>query len=669
MKVLKTITLSLAALASFSLQAQDAALFTVSPGTRVCLGQSIQVNDMSTGGAGAVSYTFGDGTPSSLPNPTHTYATANTFTITQTLPISGTVTDPETGFPVGYVRYKLPVTVVPNTALSANYTVCGSGRVNINIVDTRFDAYDVDFGDGSTSTDIPRDPSGTTQSVHIYSTFVPHTVTIKGKFTAGNSCPAADLIISVTPVATVPKPDVIFIENTTEDQSNGVLTVQVINNTSYNYSWDFKRNGYGYTNNLGTISSASGTHNLALNKVNTNPYDPSSQSALYNSYTLNTKQNSYCVRFATTTTCGREALSDEICSITKFNATAGDLVNNLDWEAYAGPNASAVDVLRNNVVLTSLGAAANNHNDNSVVCGTLYEYQVKEFLTTTSSLGPQYSLSAKKQVTATSLTPRPELTNLFSTVDYSNITVTFDAPGGGFTAQSYQLLESVNGGSFNEVASNAGTPNSFTVSNRNTTTDLYTYKVNYKDLCNLSPANITTTTRPIRVNLGLSEDGTVAINWTTYEGSTPVNDYTIEVWDEHGNVIKSIPGGSGTSTTDLLANNAGRLFYVAIGDNGTTSAPVELVLTPAVFVPDAFSPNGDSHNDYLELKGRFIKDFSISIFNRWGEPVFHSTDFNKHWDGRVNGSDAGVGTYAYTLEVTGQKGEVIKQKGTISLVR
>ncbi len=108
---------------------------------------------------------------------------------------------------------------------------------------------------------------------------------------------------------------------------------------------------------------------------------------------------------------------------------------------------------------------------------------------------------------------------------------------------------------------------------------------------------------------------------------------------------------------------------MVIGDNGSTSALLELVLSPAVYVPDAFSPNSDKHNDYFELKGRFIKTIDLSIFNRWGEPVFHSTDIKDQWDGKVNGGDAPVGTYAYTLDVTGHKGETIKHKGTITLAR
>ncbi len=653
-------------------QAQSVALFQVAPGNKVCLGQAIQITDFSSGGNGDVTYKFGDGASTAPPdpNPMHTYSSANTFTITQFLPTSDPVIDPSTGNPIGYITYQENVKVVPVTTLSATYTVCGSGRVNLKITDTRFDSFDIDFGDGTGITNAPADPSGITTSVHIYSVITPRTVSIKGKFSAGNFCPATDFSLPVTPIATVPKPDVVFMETTTEDPASGVLSVQVKNNTDFDYAWDFKRNGFSYTSNLGTITAGAGASTLLLNKTNTNPYNPTTQAALYASYTLNTKNNSYCVRLATQTTCGREALSDEICSITKFTGTAGDLQNKLTWEAYSGPNPSSVDVKRDNIVLVSLGATAAAYNDNNVTCTIQYEYQIKEFLTTSYSSGFQYSLSAKKKVTATSLIPRPALTNVNSTINGSTVNVTFNAPTGGFTAKSYTLLESVNGGGYNPVAANTGTPTNFTLTGKNTASDAYCYQVTYTDLCNLSPANgSAVTTCPVKLNVSLAEDGTVAVNWTPYNGSTPVTTYSVEVRDENGTIIKTIPAGSSTSTVDLLTNTAGQLYYIVIADNGTTSALVELQLSPAVYVPDAFSPNNDGANDFFELKGRFIKSINLSIFNRWGEPVFHSTEMKEQWDGKVNGGDATVGTYAYTLEVTGQKGEVIKHKGTITLVR
>ncbi len=678
MRLLKKITFTLALLAAFTAEAQpDAeAKFKIAQGTKMCLGTTLNVIDLSSGADinGDVTYFFGDGNQSTPPNPapSYTYLATGTFNLRQIAPINGTVTDSTTGNPVGFVGYTLPIRVYPTTALTATYKTCGNGAVYLYITDTRFDVYEVDFGDGTPVANAVHDASGVTEVFHPYALplSAPYTVNIKGKFTAGTYCSGADINLSVTPISAVAKPDVIFMETITEDAATGQLSVQVINNSPFDYQWDFARSGFAYTNNLGTIASGSNITNLTLDKDNTNPYPTSSP--LHATYKLNTRDLSYCIRFAAKTSCGRETLSDEICSVTKFTATAADLQNDLTWKQYTEPNIASVDVLRDGALHTSLGAAASTYNDGPLPCAVVHSYQIKANLSTTSSLGNHYSLGIEKTLTSTSLAVRPALTNVNSTVNGADINITFDAPGGGYTAKSYHLFEAVNGGSFNEVASNAGSPTFFNVSGRNTSANSYCYQVNYKDLCDRSPANGSAiTTCPIKLNVGLAEDGTVAINWTEYK---PVGGftYTIEVRDETGTVIKTIPGGSGTSATDLLTSSAGQLYYTMVATNGSvtsTSAMVELQLSPAVYVPDAFSPNGDSQNDFFELKGRFIKEINLSVFNRWGEPVFHSTDMTKQWDGKVNGGDAPVGTYAYTLEVTGQKGEVLKQKGTITLAR
>jgi gliding motility-associated-like protein len=55
------------------------------------------------------------------------------------------------------------------------------------------------------------------------------------------------------------------------------------------------------------------------------------------------------------------------------------------------------------------------------------------------------------------------------------------------------------------------------------------------------------------------------------------------------------------------------------------------------FIPDAFSPNYDNKNDVFEIYGSYIPNFEIFIFNRWGEVVYHSTDYLASWNGTYMG--------------------------------
>ena len=88
-----------------------------------------------------------------------------------------------------------------------------------------------------------------------------------------------------------------------------------------------------------------------------------------------------------------------------------------------------------------------------------------------------------------------------------------------------------------------------------------------------------------------------------------------------------------------------------------------------IFVPSAFSPNGDGQNEILWIRGSCIQSMEFSIFNRWGEMVFHTSDQLKGWEGdNVHGEPASS-VYAYHLSVTSTTGETKTQRGNIALIR
>jgi len=87
-------------------------------------------------------------------------------------------------------------------------------------------------------------------------------------------------------------------------------------------------------------------------------------------------------------------------------------------------------------------------------------------------------------------------------------------------------------------------------------------------------------------------------------------------------------------------------------------------------VPQAFSPNGDGINDIIYAKGWGLKTLiAFKIYNRFGELIFESNDFDKGWDGTYNGKDQMIETYVYTVEAETYKGVVLQKKGNITLLR
>jgi gliding motility-associated-like protein len=89
------------------------------------------------------------------------------------------------------------------------------------------------------------------------------------------------------------------------------------------------------------------------------------------------------------------------------------------------------------------------------------------------------------------------------------------------------------------------------------------------------------------------------------------------------------------------------------------------------YIPNAFTPNDDGVNDTFTGKGIFIKDFEMSIYDRWGELIFFTDDISKPWDGTANhGTEiAQQDVYVYSIKVTDINNQKHSYKGIVTLVR
>jgi gliding motility-associated-like protein len=122
--------------------------------------------------------------------------------------------------------------------------------------------------------------------------------------------------------------------------------------------------------------------------------------------------------------------------------------------------------------------------------------------------------------------------------------------------------------------------------------------------------------------------------------------------------------GEKTYTIRLTINNA-------IGCTDTASASIVVVGNCNILVPGAFTPNHDGKNDYLFPTNAFGADNLIfRVYNRFGQLVFETKDWQKQWDGNVNGQPQNSGTYVWTLSyVLRSTGRKYIFKGTTLLVR
>ena len=91
------------------------------------------------------------------------------------------------------------------------------------------------------------------------------------------------------------------------------------------------------------------------------------------------------------------------------------------------------------------------------------------------------------------------------------------------------------------------------------------------------------------------------------------------------------------------------------------------------FVPNAFTPNDDGLNDDFIPKGSFegIRAYSFTIWNRWGDKVFETNDYEIGWNGQRNntGDIATPGVYAYLISYVDPLGKEQIVKGYCTLLR
>ena len=115
------------------------------------------------------------------------------------------------------------------------------------------------------------------------------------------------------------------------------------------------------------------------------------------------------------------------------------------------------------------------------------------------------------------------------------------------------------------------------------------------------------------------------------------------------------------------------LYTITITNTQGCSANDTVLVTvkPEVhlFIPNAFSPNGDGNNDLFKVVGGPFEFFHLSIYNRWGTLVYESDNESDGWDGRYRGLPQAVGTYIYIVRATDEFGVPFTREGNVILLR
>jgi gliding motility-associated-like protein len=150
----------------------------------------------------------------------------------------------------------------------------------------------------------------------------------------------------------------------------------------------------------------------------------------------------------------------------------------------------------------------------------------------------------------------------------------------------------------------------------------------------------------------------------------------IRRWKWTGNAIFTCDN---CQTTIAKVSNDAEIICTATNLYGCNTVDTIAIKTfcpnSEIFIPNAFSPDGDGINDILFIQGSGIKLIkSFKIYSRWGELVFERTNFlpgdpSNGWDGKIRGKAASQDVFIYICEAICEKGIPATFKGNVAVLK
>lgn len=178
------------------------------------------------------------------------------------------------------------------------------------------------------------------------------------------------------------------------------------------------------------------------------------------------------------------------------------------------------------------------------------------------------------------------------------------------------------------------------------------------------------------------------LDWNTYESwMQGVGEYDIlRVLNLEPATIKTLAtaGPATSSYSDLLTSfDSSKMpcYWVEAKENPgnpcfqnavSKSNACCIIKDPIIFIPNAFYPDGLNNKLFRPVPDPSFIDtesFKMTIFNRWGQQLYETTDMKSGWDGSVNGQYTPAGQYVYLITYKSPEGKDYTKRGTVTLVR
>jgi gliding motility-associated-like protein len=535
---------------------------------------------------------------------------------------------------------EIDINVSEPTPPTFQISQCGGNQVSVKILESAYDNYVVNYSDGTSSP--PVAPNGSDNHLFLDGAGA-KTVTVKGLYTEGlDNCPSSSQ--SVTVGSGLSKT---FIDE-----------LRVLDGASIKLDFDYQDNvQYG----LQVAIDGSATF-----------YQPKSfmNKATDTITNLQADSRTYCFRLATYNGCTNSLISDPysntICSSKNFNI---NIVSNEINSSWIRNNAGVLstDILIEIPSSTSkfeiplAPPLSTTYSDKNVECGLTYCYAQRSNYTDGSR-----AISVTKCGVAFSSTPPDAIVNISSQwLTEGSVGLVWNIPK-PFVGKEYYIYKQ-NG----TIYQLSATVNDSTFIDSDEPT---CYQIAYTDIC----GNESTRSKevcPIVLSGALQSNNDIDLSWTSYVGwkDGEVLQYDLE---RNESLLESFPG-SELQFTDVDEDLSEQTYtyvikaYPPFGINlpPSISNTITIIKSPNLFHPTAFTPNGDALNDIFNVYGQYIEDFEMSIFNRWGELMYTTTDLELGWDGTFKGTAMPEGTYTFVARIKDFAGRSFERSGSIVLLK
>ena len=184
------------------------------------------------------------------------------------------------------------------------------------------------------------------------------------------------------------------------------------------------------------------------------------------------------------------------------------------------------------------------------------------------------------------------------------------------------------------------------------------YWVNTIDSNNCAGTDTVNITMKPAINVNLTHDTTVCAKTSVILHAT-VTGATYE-WKDG-------------SRDSLFTVTEPGVYWVRVSRDGCAVRDTSFVhdCSSEIYFPGAFTPNGDGLNDTFHPIGPVLYSFKLTVYDRWGQQVFMTTDQETGWDGKCKGGECPLGLYSYTAtyELASSPGVNNKIAGTVTLIR